>query len=117
MSVENRDKDILKRILDYCEQAVTAHADFETSRERFSQSSTYQNAICMCVLQIGELVNRLSDDFKRENCKIPWRSIRGMRNYVAHEYGSIDLDVVWHVSTSSIDELRTFCVDYINTTD
>lgn len=35
--------------------------------------------------------------------------VRGMRNYVAHEYGSIDLDVVWFVATNSIPELRRFC--------
>ena len=56
----------------------------------------------MCILQIGELVGRLSDEFKEANTSIPWHKIRGMRNYVAHEYGSIDLDVVWYVATNSI---------------
>ncbi|MBQ6715202.1 MAG: DUF86 domain-containing protein [Clostridia bacterium] len=49
----------------------------------------------MCILQIGELVNRLSDDFKSNNAHIPWNKIRCMRNYVAHEYGSIDFDIIW----------------------
>ncbi len=36
-----------------------------------------------------------------------------MRNYVAHEYGSIDLEVVWYVATNSIEELKTFCENYL----
>ena len=67
----------------------------------------------MCILQIGKLVNRLSNDFKDNHTEIPWHKIRGMRNYVAHEYGTIDLDVVWTVATDSIVELRQFCREYL----
>ena len=113
MAATNRDRDLIEHILRYCDQIKTAHADFECSKERFVQSSTYQNAISMCILQIGELVGRLSDDFKSEHFQIPWHKIRGMRNYVAHEYGSIDFDVVWYVATNSIVDLRSFCEAYL----
>ena len=113
MPVNDRDRDVVGHILRYCRQVETAHEDFGRSRERFDRSTTYQNAVSMCILQIGELVNHLSDDFREENRQIPWRKIRGMRNYVAHEYGSIDLDVVWFVATESIVELHRFCSDYL----
>jgi len=114
MPADNRDRDIIEHILRYCEQIETAHADFDQSRQRFDGSTTYQNAICMCILQIGELVGRLSDEFKETNTDIPWRKIRGMRNYVAHEYGSIDLDVVWQVATVSILDIKNFCRKYLS---
>ena len=104
-----RDRNILQHILRYCREIETAHDDFGHSRERFDHSTTYQNAISMCILQVGELVNHLSEDFKSEHSEIPWHKIRGMRNYVAHEYGSIDFDVVWFVATESIPELKSFC--------
>ncbi len=113
MPATNRDKDIVEHILRYCKQIDTAHKDFDHSEERFCESSTYQNAVSMCILQIGELVNRLTDDFKSANDTIPWHKIRGMRNYVAHEYGSIDLDVVWFVANKSIEELKTFCESFL----
>jgi len=94
MPGSNRDRDVIGHILRYCQQIEIAHDDFGCSRDRFEQSTTYQNAVSMCILQIGELVNHLSADFKADNNGIPWHKIRGMRNYVAHEYGSIDLDVV-----------------------
>lgn len=109
MPAANRDGDILTHILRYCDQVETAHEDFGHSKDRFAESTTYQNAVCMCVLQIGELVSRLSEEFKVGHAQIPWHKIRGMRNYVAHEYGAIDLDVVWFVATESIPELRRFC--------
>ena len=113
MPAIDRDRDIIEHILRYCKQIAIAHEDFGSSKERFEQSTTYQNAISLCILQIGELVNRLTDGFKATNAQIPWNKIRGMRNYVAHEYGSIDFDVVWYVATNSIRELQKFCADYL----
>ena len=113
MPAINRDRDIVEHILRYCTQVATAHQDFGCSKERFAESTTYQNAISMCILQIGELVGRLTDDFKAANAETPWHKIRGMRNYVAHEYGSIDFEIVWFASTKSIPELQTFCEKYL----
>ena len=113
MPATNRDRDIIEHILRYCNQVETAHADFGHSKDRFVESTTYQNAVSMCILQIGELVGRLTDDFKTANVDIPWHKIRGMRNYVAHEYGSIDFEIVWFASTKSIPELQTFCENYL----
>ena len=103
------DMDILKHILRYCDQVNTAHMDFSYTRDRFFHSTTYQNAVCMCILQIGELVRRLSEEFRAEHPEIPWNKIRGMRNFVAHEYGDLDLDIVWYAATKSIPELQSFC--------
>lgn len=113
MPATNRDRDIIEHILRYCNQVETAHQDFGHSKDRFVESSTYQNAISMCILQIGELVGRLTPDFKTENAGIPWHKIRGMRNYVAHEYGSIDFEIVWFAATKSIPELKDFCEAYL----
>lgn len=105
----HRDREIIVHMLRYCQQVDIAHRDFEYSQSRFFESSTYQNAVSMCILQIGELVGKLSNDFKSAHTDVPWHKIRGMRNYVAHEYGSIDLEIVWFAATRSIPELKTFC--------
>lgn len=114
MLAANRNRDIVEHILRYCNQIETAHADFGKSKDRFIKSTTYQNAVSMCILQIGELVNRLTDDFKAEHSNIPWHKIRGMRNFVAHEYGSIDFDIVWYTATNSIVDLKAFCEDFLS---
>ena len=114
MPAIDRDKNILGHILQYCDQVETAHRDFGRSEERFRESTTCQNAVAMCILQIGELVGQLSPAFRESHAEIPWRKIRGMRNYVAHEYGSIDIAVVWYTAGTGIDELRVFCRTQLN---
>lgn len=34
-------------------------------------------------------------DFTQQHPEIPWRSMRNMRNRMAHGYFEINLDVVW----------------------
>lgn len=68
-----RDYDLVEHILRYCSQIETAHMDFNRSEAVFRSSTTYQNAISMCILQIGELVNHLSDCIhKRRVMVIRW---------------------------------------------
>ena len=114
MPHESRDSSTVEHILRYCRQIETAHRDFGRSKESFFESTTYQNAICMCILQIGELVGHLSEAFREKHQEIPWKKIRGMRNFVAHEYGHLDLEVVWYVATVSIRDVEAFCGSYLS---
>ena len=115
MPANSRDREIVRHILRYCRQIEAAHGDFGRSRERFDGSTTYQNAICMCILQIGELIGKMSDDFMKSHTEIPWHKLRGVRNFVAHEYGHLDLDIVWFTATNSISELQAFCAGILKT--
>lgn len=64
MPDNERDRTVIEHMLRYCREIETAHDDFGHSRARFDRSTTYQNAVSMCILQIGELVNHLSEDFR-----------------------------------------------------
>ena len=43
---------------------------------------------------IGEAASRLSDDITAASPDIPWRSMIGMRNVLAHGYFDIDAAVI-----------------------
>lgn len=60
----DRDRNIVRHILKYCDEVNTAHEDFDCSREKFMSSSTYRNAITMPIPQIGELANHLMNSSK-----------------------------------------------------
>ena len=64
----------------------------------------------MCILQIGELAGRLSPEFIVCNNEIPWRSIKAMRNIVAHAYGSISIPDVWDTIENDIPLLKSYCM-------
>jgi uncharacterized protein with HEPN domain len=56
---------------------------------------------------IGEMVDKLSDDFKVNNSKIEWIKIKGFRNLVAHDYFGIDAEEVWQIIKNKIPKLRS----------
>ena len=106
----NRDKSILEHIKNYCEEIGSFIERFGKNSQTFTTDRAYFNAVSMCILQIGELSNSLSEEFRAETSgKIPWVNIRGMRNIVAHAYGSLDEDLVWKTAIKDIPELLDFC--------
>lgn len=109
MTVPNRDCQILEKIHQYCDDILFTHSEYHHEYDTFCSNPTYRNAIALCLLQIGELVKNLSSEFVESHTDIPWKAIRGMRNIVAHQYGHIDIDVLWNTSEVSIMELREFC--------
>lgn len=115
MTAPSRDIQILEKVRQYCDDIVFTHAEYKHDYEVFRANPTYRNAIALCLMQIGELVRKLSDEFVQAHTDIPWRAIRGMRNVVAHEYGHIDVDILWDTSETSIIELRDFCISQIDT--
>lgn len=73
-----------------------------------------QYACSMCIIQIGELISVMDDDFKNAFLEIPWRQIKGARNVYVHQYGEIDLDEMWNTLTHSIPELKSKISAIIN---
>ena len=107
--MSNNDVRILSRILMYCMQIRDTCAEFNDSRDRFIDSATFRNAVCLCLLQIGELVSILSDEFKEENGDMQWREIKALRNIVAHRYEQVNYDIIWDVCHDDVPEMVDFC--------
>lgn len=92
---DDRNIDVLQRIMLYCNQISEAIHRFGGDYSVFAQDSVYKNATALCVLQIGELTKHLSDDFKQTYTGMPWAQIKALRNIVAHSYGKIDDESLW----------------------
>lgn len=73
-------------------------------------NTTVQRSIAFCILQIGELVGKLSEELRAATVdEINWTSIKAMRNIVAHDYGNVELDRAWDVATEDAPVLKAFC--------
>lgn len=106
----DRDLTIIQKMLKYCNEIDEAHNSFGRSYEAFTNNSVYRNAVSMCLMQIGELSNHLSGEFKDSYPAIPWYQIRGMRNVV----GTNDVEIVWETATEDIVVIRAFCSEVID---
>ena len=73
---------------------------------KYQKEISFQYACNMCIIQIGELVSRLSEETMEKNRKIPWRAIKAMRNLHAHDYENVDLEIVWNTLTEDIPVLK-----------
>jgi uncharacterized protein with HEPN domain len=62
----------------------------------------------MSVIICGEAATKVMEsytEFATSHPEIPWRSMRGMRNRIAHGYFDINLDIVWDTVNTALPEL------------
>lgn len=103
---ENR----LADYLDHMRQAATDACSFVEglSKEGFLADKRTQQAVIMSLIVIGEAATKVMDgyaEFVNQHQQVPWRSMRGMRNRIAHGYFDINLDVVWDTVKTALPEL------------
>ena len=109
MNRNERDIDQLHVIVRYCDRLDAAIAQFGDSYERFEENTVFQDSCSLCIIQIGEAVNRLSDDFVSAHPEIEWSRIYGMRCHLVHGYEMFDAEIVWDAIKRCIPPLRAFC--------
>jgi len=74
----------------------------------FLADTRTQQAVILNLVIIGEAATRLLqgyEAFLERHPQIPWRSMKGMRNRIAHGYFDIDLGVVWETVQTALPPL------------
>ena len=103
--MQHRDKTLLVKIINELDVALEMirGKDFDT----FDNDEILKRAMCMTVINIGELVKTLSDDFRIEHKQIPWKSIAGFRDIAAHKYQTLHMKDVYFTVTTEFAELKS----------
>lgn len=104
--MKNRDIIILRKILDYCTQLEEACDMFDNNYDSFISNSVFQNACCMCILQIGELCKVLSEQLRMQENSVPWKEWCGIRDIFAHQYSNLDYESAWSTIQQDLPELK-----------
>lgn len=113
----DRNISILEHIIKYCDQIEETIQRFGRDYDVYFNDPIYRNATAMCVLQIGELSGKLTDDFRSAHPGAPWRQIKGIRNIVAHNYGTVDPETTWEILMEDIPALKEYCINIVISTD
>lgn len=103
MPPENRDAESRLDILAAAER-IRLHLAGRTLRE-FEHDSRTEDAVLYRLVVIGEAVTRLSPEFESQHPSIPGRDIRGLRNFVVHEYERVSTAIIWNAATVEVPRL------------
>lgn len=97
-----------RRVLDKICKEVDVGMEIlgQLTLEEFLCDETTKRAICMTVVNIGELVKGLSDDTRTKYPKVLWKDIAGMRDIAAHKYGTMDMNFVYGTASKRFPELK-----------
>ena len=65
------------------------------SKEELEKDEVLTDSVMFRLIQISENSEKLTPEFKQNHPAIPWRAIRGLRNRIVHEYGHVDLGIIY----------------------
>ena len=105
----NKDKNTLEHISMRCDRVSEDIARFGNSYEIFDNDHAFCDSVSMNLLQIGELTQSLSNEFKERTDHIPWKQIYDMRCRFAHGYGVMAKAEIWDTAINDVPVLKEFC--------
>ncbi|MDD2810940.1 DUF86 domain-containing protein [Rhodoferax sp.] len=102
----SRVADCLDHMLEAARQA-SAYIE-GMNKADFEDDKRTQQAVILNLIILGEEVTKLlkvDEAFAELHPGVPWRSMKGMRNRIAHGYFEINLDTVWETVQRALPEL------------
>jgi uncharacterized protein with HEPN domain len=81
--------------------------------DNFERQWIEQDAIIRNLEIIGEASVNVSDGLKMQYPDVAWKEIRGMRNFVTHQYFGVELIDIWSTVVNDIPNLKKQIEDII----
>ena len=75
------------------------------TKEEFFKDTQCQDAVIRRLEIIGEAAGRVSVATTTKFPKLPWKKMVSMRNIMIHEYGDVDLGIVWDTIQNDLPPL------------
>ena len=91
--MKHRDYTIIKKIISEIDVAFSLLG--EMSLEEFQSDEKTKRAVCMTVINIGELVKNITDESRDKYKKLPWKVAAGFRDVAAHKYQTLQMGDVY----------------------
>ncbi len=73
--------------------------------EELNANELLLDSMLFRMIQISENSKKLSEDYKEKNTNVPWIAVYGFRNRIVHDYGNVDLNVVYETLKNDIPQL------------
>ena len=99
-----RNKIIVEKLVAYTDKILGYCAGMDY--EAFCADSKLVEACVFNLSQMGELAHRVDDGFAQAHPQIPWKYIYGLRNRIVHDYEGVNLQLIWEIIESDLNDLR-----------
>ena len=115
MREHHRDKERLEHILTAINR-VRRYTNGKAYEDLLLDDMMYY-AVVKNIEIMGEAANMLTQEFQTAHPETPWKMVKGMSNYIVHEYFQIDTAVVWDVVNRELPILQKQIENYLSDTD
>lgn len=75
--------------------------------EALGENAVLLDSMSFRLIQVQENAKRLTEAYKLSHQTIPWTDISGLRNRIVHDYGNVDLNIIFSTLTNDIPWLIT----------
>lgn len=83
---------------------ITEHME-DVDMEELSKNEILLDSMLFRMIQISENTKWLTEEYKLSRPSVPWYAISGLRNRIVHDYGNVDLNVVYDTLKKDVPEL------------
>ena len=73
--------------------------------EELNANEVLLDSMMFRMIQLSANAKKLTDEYKLAHGDIPWGAMFGLRNRIVHDYGNVDLKVVYETLKYDIPEL------------
>ena len=107
------EEELLRRIVNHCRQIE----DYLDNGD-FFENPLVIDGVTLRVMAVGELVKKVSQELrakadeaakKLDKPLTDWRGLSGIRDFIAHQYDTVDFEIVYETATKEIKPLKEIC--------
>ncbi len=84
------------------------------TKEEIRDNEILVDSIMFRLIQISENSDKLTPNFKETNTNLPWREIKGMRNRIVHDYGVVDMTIIYDTVSKDIPKMYELLKKYLD---
>ena len=75
------------------------------TESEFEGNEVLQDSMMFRLIQVSENARKLSEKYQKDKSDIPWGDIFGLRNKIVHDYGHVDLKIVYETLCYDIPDV------------
>lgn len=73
--------------------------------EELNKNEVLLDSMLFRMIQVSGNAKKLSDEIKETNRDVPWRALAGFRNRIVHDYGNVDLNILYETLKNDIPSI------------